>query len=177
MRKLSLRNRLLASLLGVGLLTLLVAGLQADRRAQAALRTAAIHHLTSIREERRLQIEAYLAGIRRDGMNRGDGHRVLRRDRGDRGHPVDARPRECLQICLDPRTTARIRARDREHARNREVLGHRRSSLETIRKPPTRGLRMISLGVRVKPWGRGEPHARPRSTCHPLVDAEPIPPD
>src|SRR5213083_64077 len=69
MRKFSLRNRLLASLLGVGLLTLLVAGLQADRRAQAALRTAAIHHLTSIREERRLQIEAYLVGIRRDGMN------------------------------------------------------------------------------------------------------------
>ena len=77
MRKLSLRNRLLASLLGVGLLTLLVAGLQADRRAQAALRTAAIHHLTSIREERRLQIEAYLVGIRRDGMNLAESRAVI----------------------------------------------------------------------------------------------------
>ena len=77
MRKFSLRNRLLASLLGVGLLTLLVAGLQADRRAQAALRTAAIHHLTSIREERRLQIEAYLVGIRRDGMNLAESRAVI----------------------------------------------------------------------------------------------------
>src|SRR5439155_1669480 len=58
-------------------LTLLVAGLQADRRAQAALPTAAIHHLTSIREERRLQIEAYLAGIRRDGMNLAESRAVI----------------------------------------------------------------------------------------------------
>jgi PAS domain S-box-containing protein len=67
-KNLSLRTKLLGALLGVGLLTLLATGWQADRRAEAALRQAAVDHLTSIREERRLEIEAYFAGVRRDGL-------------------------------------------------------------------------------------------------------------
>src|SRR5262249_56199844 len=57
MGNLSLRTKLLGSLLGVGLLTLLVTGWQVDRRAEAALRQAAINQLTAIREERRLEVE------------------------------------------------------------------------------------------------------------------------
>src|SRR5215471_14446085 len=68
MGNLSLRTKLLGSLLGVGLLTLLVTGWQADRRAEAALRQAAINQLTAIREERRLEIEQYFANVRRDAL-------------------------------------------------------------------------------------------------------------
>jgi len=67
-KNLSVRTKLLGALLGVGLLTLLVTGWQADRRAEAALRQAAINHLTSIREERRLQIEQYFVSVRRDAL-------------------------------------------------------------------------------------------------------------
>src|SRR5215831_2994453 len=68
MKNLSLRTKLLGSLLGVGLLTLFVTGWQADRRAEAALRRAAINQLTSIREERRLEIEQYVRRVRRDAL-------------------------------------------------------------------------------------------------------------
>src|SRR5262249_45351824 len=68
MRNLPVRAKLVGSLLGVGLLTLLMTGWQADRRAEAALRKAAINQLTSIREERRLEIEQYFANVRRDAL-------------------------------------------------------------------------------------------------------------
>jgi PAS domain S-box-containing protein len=67
-RNLSLRTKLLGALLGVGLLALLVTGWQAYRRAEAALRQASINHLTSIREERRHEIETYFENVRRDGL-------------------------------------------------------------------------------------------------------------
>jgi PAS domain S-box-containing protein len=65
-RGISLRTRLLAALLGVGLLAVLATGWQASRRAEASLREAAISQLTSVRAERARQIEAYFAGVRRD---------------------------------------------------------------------------------------------------------------
>jgi PAS domain S-box-containing protein len=64
----SLRSKLLAALLGVGLLALLVTGWQADRRAETALREGSINHLTSIRDERKRQIETYFHNVRRDGL-------------------------------------------------------------------------------------------------------------
>ena len=77
MRNLALRTKLLGALLGVGLLTLLVTGWQAYRRAEAALQQAAINHLTSIREERRLQIEAYFASVRQDGLRLAESHEII----------------------------------------------------------------------------------------------------
>ena len=77
MRHLALRTKLLSALLGVGLLTLLVTGWQAYRRAEAALQQAAINHLTSIREERRLQIEAYVASVRRDGLRLAESREII----------------------------------------------------------------------------------------------------
>ena len=68
MRNRSLRTKLLGAFLGVGLLALLVTGWQAYRRAETALRQASINHLTSIREERRRQIETYFGNVRRDGL-------------------------------------------------------------------------------------------------------------
>jgi PAS domain S-box-containing protein len=62
----SLRTKLLAALLGVGLVAVLATGWQASRRAEASLRQAAISQLTSIRAERARQIEAYFAAVRRD---------------------------------------------------------------------------------------------------------------
>ena len=44
-----------------------------------------------------------------------DPDRVLRRDRGDRGHPVHAAARERLQVGLDAGAAAGVRAGDREH--------------------------------------------------------------
>jgi len=52
----------------VGLLALLVTGWQASERAETSLRRAAINQLTSIRNERKRQIEAYFADVRRDGL-------------------------------------------------------------------------------------------------------------
>jgi PAS domain S-box-containing protein len=66
LRRISLRTKILGALLGVGLLTLLVTGWQSYRRAESALRNAAMQQLTSVREERRLHIEAYFADVRRD---------------------------------------------------------------------------------------------------------------
>ena len=43
-----------------------------------------------------------------------DPDRVLRRDRGDRGHPVHAAARERLQVGLDAGAAAGVRAGDRE---------------------------------------------------------------
>ena len=43
-----------------------------------------------------------------------DADRVLRRDRGDRGHPVHAAARERLQVGLDAGAAAGVRAGDRE---------------------------------------------------------------
>jgi len=71
-RLLSLRNKLLAALLGVGLLTLVATGVQAYRRAEAALHEASINQLTSVREERRRQIEAYFADLRRGALSRAE---------------------------------------------------------------------------------------------------------
>jgi PAS domain S-box-containing protein len=68
-RLLSLRNKLLAALLGVGLLTLVATGVQAYRRAEAALHEASTSQLTSVREERRRQIEVYFAERRRDALS------------------------------------------------------------------------------------------------------------
>src|SRR6266576_3201217 len=62
LKPVSLRTRLLAALLGVGLLALLATGWQADQGADVSLRRAAINQLTSIRAERKRQIEAYVAG-------------------------------------------------------------------------------------------------------------------
>ncbi len=53
--------------------------------------------------------------LRRHHLDRLDPDRVLRRDRGDRRHPVHAAARERLQIGLDPGAAARVRAGDREH--------------------------------------------------------------
>ena len=68
MRSISLRTKLLGALLVVGLLALVVTGWQASRRAEASLRQAAMNHLTSIREDRRQQIEAYFSDVRRDAL-------------------------------------------------------------------------------------------------------------
>ena len=68
MRHFSLRTKLLGALLGVGLVALVATGWQAYRRAETALRQAAINHLTSIREERRRQIESYFGNVRRDAL-------------------------------------------------------------------------------------------------------------
>src|SRR5262245_60578738 len=76
MKNLSLRTKLLGSLRGVGLLTLLVTGWQADRRAEAALRQAAINQLTAIREERRLEIEEYFATVRREALRLAESREV-----------------------------------------------------------------------------------------------------
>ena len=43
-----------------------------------------------------------------------DAHRALRRDRGDRRHPVDAGPGERLQVGLDARAAAGVRSGDRQ---------------------------------------------------------------
>jgi methyl-accepting chemotaxis protein len=67
-RDLSLRTKLLAALLGVGLVALVATGWQAYLRAEAGLRQASINHLTSIREERRRQIESYFGNVRRDAL-------------------------------------------------------------------------------------------------------------
>src|SRR5262245_15195814 len=76
MGNLSLRTKLLGSLLDVGLLTLLVTGWQADRQSEAGLRQAAIHQLTAIREERRLEIERYVATVRRDALRRAESREI-----------------------------------------------------------------------------------------------------
>jgi PAS domain S-box-containing protein len=68
MRLVSLRNKLLAALLGVGLLTLVATGVQAYRRAEAALQETVTGQLTSVREERRRQIELYFADLRRGAL-------------------------------------------------------------------------------------------------------------
>ena len=68
MKNLSLRTKLLAALLGVGLVALVATGGQAYRRAEAALRQASIDRLTSIREERKSQIETFFKNVRRDGL-------------------------------------------------------------------------------------------------------------
>ena len=52
----------------------------------------------------------------RDRRDARDRDRVLPRDRGDRRHPVHAAARERLQVGLDARAAARVRAGDREHA-------------------------------------------------------------
>jgi hypothetical protein len=56
-----------------------------------------------------------------DGVNSGDGDRVLRGDRGDGRHPVNAAPRERLEIGLDAGPTTGVGAGDGEHAR--EAVG------------------------------------------------------
>jgi len=64
-------------LLGVGLLALLATGWQADQGAEVSLRRAAINQLTSIRAERKRQIEAYVAGVRRDAMTLAESRDVI----------------------------------------------------------------------------------------------------
>ena len=49
-------------------------------------------------------------------MHCADAHRVLRGDRGDRGHPVNAAGCERLQVRLDAGSSARVGPGDREHA-------------------------------------------------------------
>ena len=66
----------MGALLGVGLLALLVTGWQAYQRAEASLRRASANHLTSIRGERKRQIEAYFAGVRRDGLAFAESHDI-----------------------------------------------------------------------------------------------------
>ena len=61
----------------MGLLALLATGWQAYQRAEASLRRAASNQLTSIREERKRQIEAYFAGVRRDGLTFAESHDVI----------------------------------------------------------------------------------------------------
>src|SRR5438309_33769 len=73
----SLRTRLLCALLGVGLLALLATGWQADQRAEVSLRRTAIDQLTSIRAERKRQIEAYFAGVRRDVLTLAESRDVI----------------------------------------------------------------------------------------------------
>src|SRR5262245_23185968 len=68
MRTVSLRTRLLAALAGVGLLTVLATGWQANRRGEASLRQAVINQLTSIRGERQREIENHFAGVRVDAL-------------------------------------------------------------------------------------------------------------
>jgi PAS domain S-box-containing protein len=64
-------------LLGVGLLALLATGWQADQRAEVSLRRTAINQLTSIRAERKRQIEAYFAGVRRDVLTLAESRDVI----------------------------------------------------------------------------------------------------
>jgi PAS domain S-box-containing protein len=67
-RLLSLRNKLVAALLGVGMLALLTTGWQAYRRAEAALQQSSINQVTSIRADRGRQIETFFANVRRDAL-------------------------------------------------------------------------------------------------------------
>ncbi len=60
MRTLSIRSKLLAMMLLSGILCLAVGGLVADRGGGAALQAAITDHLTSLRENKRAQIEDYL---------------------------------------------------------------------------------------------------------------------
>ncbi len=68
MKHLSLRTKLLGAFMSVGLLALLATGWQAYQRAETALRQVSINRLTSIREERRRQIETYFRNVRRDAL-------------------------------------------------------------------------------------------------------------
>src|SRR6267143_4710213 len=77
LKPVSLRTRLLCALLGVGLLALLATGWQADQRAEVSLRRTAINQLTSIRAERKRQIEAYFAGVRRDVLTLAESRDVI----------------------------------------------------------------------------------------------------
>ena len=52
--------------------------------------------------------------LRRHRRDHLDAHRVLRGERRDRGRPVHAAARERLQVGLDPRAAAGVRAGDRE---------------------------------------------------------------
>jgi len=53
-----------------------VTGWQAYQRAETSLRRAAVNQLASIRGERKRQIEAYFAGVRRDGSMFAESHDV-----------------------------------------------------------------------------------------------------
>ena len=65
--------------------------------------------------------------LRLDRPDRVDADRALRRDRRDRGHPVDAAGGERLQVGLDPGTAAGVRTGDRQHGRETGRGGrHRR---------------------------------------------------
>lgn len=106
MRHLSLQMKLLGALLGVGLLTLLVTAWQADTRADAALRQAVTDHLTSIREERRIEIEAYFARVQRDALRLAES-RTLRDAMPELKAAYRAFEREVSRWPEDERTRAR----------------------------------------------------------------------
>ena len=79
------------------------------------------------------------------GSTARDRHRVLRRDRGDRGHPVHAAARERLEVGLDAGAAAGVRAGDREHPGNATVRGHGQGRIGgRQRRASVRGLRELS---------------------------------
>ena len=65
MQSLSIRSKLLAMMLLAGLFCVVVGGFIADRSGGAALRSAIFNQLTSLRENKRSQIEGYLDNQRR----------------------------------------------------------------------------------------------------------------
>ena len=87
--------------------------------------------------------------LRRDCVDGGHADRVLRGDRGDRGHPVDAAGRERLQVGLDAGAAAGVRAGDREHAGIRRRSGSR--------APVGHGHERTAVGCRGRATGYGSP--------------------
>ena len=82
--------------------------------------------------------------LRRRRVHRADAGRVLRGQRRDRRHPVDAAARERLQVRLDAGAAAGVRAGDREDGGNGRLMPCRveGSSRSTARTGPrTRGAR------------------------------------
>ena len=76
MRSLALRTKLLGALLGVGLLTLLVTGWQAYRRAE---RRCNRRRLTTSRRSARSvgSRSAYFASVRQDGLRLAESHEII----------------------------------------------------------------------------------------------------
>src|SRR5262249_10397684 len=86
---------------------------------------AAINHLTSIREERRRQIEAYFASVRRDGLRLAESHEIIDAMRGVKdAHrafaaevarwPQDVRGRSPADVALYYRSSFVSRLRELE---------------------------------------------------------------
>ena len=112
----------------------LSATITGSRTTGAALRPARAldHRVDRLRRAEHPDLDRVDADVRGDRPDLRDDHlaarparprstadRVLRRDRGDRRHPVHAAARERLQVGLDPGAAAGVRAGDREDGRGR----------------------------------------------------------